>query len=102
MALCVAMAVSFWRDNDQYLLRGRKKQAKYLLYVENLFQILGWVMLCSWSAGVSHAPRDCRGEAPKCAAGKNQAGFWAQQRCEEMKALRRVLCVILWQGKALT
>lgn len=45
-------------------------------------------------------PGDCKGAAPKCAAGKTQASFRAQQRCEEMKALRRVLCLILWQGKA--
>lgn len=59
-------------------------------------------MLWLWSGGISQVPKDCRGATPKCTAGKNQASFWAQQRCEEIKALRRVLCVILWQGKALS
>lgn len=57
---------------------------------------------CMWSGGIPQVPRDCRGAAPKCTTGKNQASFWAQQRCEEIKALRRVVCVILWQGKALS
>lgn len=103
MALCAAMAASSWRDNSQYELRGRKKQAKSAVYGASVPNTgLGdAVSVCSWSAGISHVPGDCRGAAPKCAAGKNQASFWAQQRCEEVPRLRRVLCVILWQGKAL-
>lgn len=59
------------------------------------------VATCSWSGGISHVPGDCRGAAPKCTAGENQASFWAQQRCEEVTRLRRVLCVVSRQGKAL-
>lgn len=52
--------------------------------------------------GELRIPGACRGVVPKHAAGKNQASFCAQQRGEEIKRLRRwVLCVILWQGKAL-